>query len=184
MSNVNIGASTRSIEVLLTSEQFIKEVTNLSDNLSGKLLLPAIREAQQFGLKNLVGNKIYSKLIELVADGSIDDDDNEDYKDLLDLAQYYLAYTVASNIVLLTAVKVDNLGVTRLSDTNVTGVDFSDLSAVRGFYQSKADYYMSMIQKHLKDSSFFNDKYSCNTNTYSSASTGLWLGGYRGRQLI
>lgn len=172
------------IEVLLTSEQFIKEVTNLSDNLSGKLLLPAIREAQQFGLKNLVGNKIYARLIELVADGSIEDEANAEYKDLLDLSQYYLAYTVASNIILLTAVKVDNMGVTRLTDTNVSGVDFGDLSSVRGFYKSKADYYMSMIQKHLADSSYFNNKYSDNTNTYSAASTGLWLGGYRGRKLF
>ena len=33
-------------EILLTSEAFVKSVTNVSDNLAGKYILPSIREAQ------------------------------------------------------------------------------------------------------------------------------------------
>ena len=73
--------------ILLTSEKFVKEVTNLSDNLSGKLLLPAIKEAQNFGLRNLVGNQIYNTLLNLVASKEIDAADNAAYKELLDVAQ-------------------------------------------------------------------------------------------------
>ena len=31
------------VEILLTSEKFVKSVTSISDNLAGKYLLPAIR---------------------------------------------------------------------------------------------------------------------------------------------
>ena len=166
-------------QVLLTSESFVKEVTNLSDNLSGKLLLPAIREAQSFGLKNIIGTKIYKSLLDKVLDGSIYDEANEKYKELLDVCQYYLAYSVATNVILLSAVKVDNIGVVRTTDERVESVAFSDLASVRGYYQKKADYYASQIQKYLKDVNYFES--SCNTNTYSSASTDIWLGGARGK---
>ena len=164
---------------LLTSESFVKEVTNLSDNLSGKLLLPAIREAQSFGLKNIIGTKVYKSLCDKVIDGSIYSDENIQYKDLLDICQYYLAYSVATNVILLSAVKIDNIGVVRTTDERVESVAFSDLSSVRGYYQKKADYYASQIQKYLKEVNYFET--SCDTNTYSSASTDIWLGGARGK---
>ena len=38
-------------EILLSSEKFIKETMSVSDNLSGKYILPSLREAQEIGLK-------------------------------------------------------------------------------------------------------------------------------------
>ena len=43
-------------EILLTSETFVKSVTNVSDNLAGKYILPSIREAQEQGLKSILGD--------------------------------------------------------------------------------------------------------------------------------
>ena len=40
-------------EILLSSEAFVKTVTSISDNLSGKYILPSLREAQEIGLKRI-----------------------------------------------------------------------------------------------------------------------------------
>ena len=39
--------------VLLISEDFVKELTNMSDNMQGKLINPAIAEAQEAGLREI-----------------------------------------------------------------------------------------------------------------------------------
>ena len=169
--------------ILLTSEKFVKEVTNLSDNLSGKLLLPAIKEAQNFGLRNLVGNQIYNTLLNLVASKEIDNDANAAYKELLDVAQYYLAYSAATNVIILSAVKIDNIGVVRVTDSNTESVPLSDTFTIRDFYKKKSDYYRQQVSEYLKNSNLRSET-SCNTNTYSNSSTNIWLGGPRGKRSL
>ena len=169
--------------ILLTSEKFVKEVTNLSDNLSGKLLLPAIKEAQNFGLRNLIGNQIYNTLLNLVASKEIDNEENIDYKNLLDVAQYYLAYSAATNVIILSAVKIDNIGVVRVTDSGTESVSLTDTFTIRDFYKKKSDYYRQQVSEYLKNSNLRGET-SCNTNTYSNSSTNIWLGGPRGKRLI
>ena len=49
-------------EILLSSEAFVKSVTSASDNLSGKYILPSLREAQEIGLKGILGDPLLAKL--------------------------------------------------------------------------------------------------------------------------
>ena len=53
-------------EILLSSEAFIKSVTNISDNVSGKYILTSLREAQDVGLRNILGDNLLEKLKALV----------------------------------------------------------------------------------------------------------------------
>ena len=55
-------------EILLSSENFIKSVTNISDNVNGKYILPALREAQEIDLKGIIGSSLLETLKILVAD--------------------------------------------------------------------------------------------------------------------
>ena len=75
-------------EILLTSEAFVKSVTNVSDNLAGKYILPSIREAQEQGLKSILGDCLLSKVKHLFNTDSLEGI----YKELVDHCQYYLAY--------------------------------------------------------------------------------------------
>ena len=75
-------------EILLTSEAFVKSVTNVSDNLAGKYILPSIREAQEQGLKGIIGDCLLSKVKHLFKTNQL----AGVYKDLVDHSQYYLAY--------------------------------------------------------------------------------------------
>jgi len=49
-------------DTLLTSPDFVKSVTNISDNLNGKVMQAAIREAQEIDLKQIIGSCMLSKL--------------------------------------------------------------------------------------------------------------------------
>ena len=93
-------------KVLLVSANFIKNVTNIDDNMPGKLIEPAIYEAQNEGLRTVLGDSLVDRLEDLVRTDKIDQEGYEMYKALLTKCQYYLTYTAMANICMLTAVKV------------------------------------------------------------------------------
>ena len=56
---------------LLVDETFVKSVTNISDNIRSKLIEPAIFEAQNEDLRDVLGDRLLNRLIELVASDDI-----------------------------------------------------------------------------------------------------------------
>ena len=69
-------------EVLLSSEKFIKDTSSISDNTAARFILPALREAQEIGLRSILGDAMLDKLKELVASGEISNPANEAYNKL------------------------------------------------------------------------------------------------------
>lgn len=177
------------IKVLLVSPQFIKNFTNVSDNLSGKLLESAIWEAQNYGLRTVLGDCLVDRLEQLVNDNQVDAQGNEMYKELLSKIQYYLAYTAVSNVCMLTSVKIDNAGLERISDEHMEALDMDDSFRLSDYYQKKADFLCRQLQNYvLRNRAAFPELKECDcrsirANLYSSATTGLWLGGLRGSRL-
>lgn len=175
--------------ILLTSEAFIKSVTNISDNLSGKFLLPSIREAQEIGLKGILGDCLLSALKDMVSDGTISGTGNEAYKDLLDRCQYYLAYMTMVEVTNKVAYKVANMGVTKTSDDNVTPASQDEIGKQQYYYQSKADSMAYQLQNWIiENRTAFPELTDCDcnrikSNLYSAATCGIWLGGARGKKL-
>lgn len=175
-------------ETLLTSEQFVKSISNISDNLAGKYLLPAIREAQEINLRGFLGDALLDKLKELVGNGTIKATANEVYRRLLDQCQYFLAYQTIAGLPYKIGYKLANIGVAKTSDTNVQPCTPDELATVKGYYQGKADYYAKRMQMylldHFKDYPELkeNDCYHIRRNLYSAATCGLWLGGARGKK--
>lgn len=181
--------------VLLTSERFVKDATSISDNLAGKFLLPAIREAQEDRLRDVLGTCLLEKLKGLVATDPeshtrpIDDAANVNYKELLDRAQYFLAYAAASNACEKTAFKVANAGVVRSTDDHYQPAQTTDVSRERDYYTFKADSCLGVLQRWLLDNrAKFPELDACQCNQIrahlrSAASSGLWLGGPRGKIL-
>lgn len=174
-------------KILLCSTNFIKSISNISDNISSKIVEPAIFEAQNEGLRSILGDALVDKLESLVDDNTIQDVDNEKYKRLLDKVQYFLAYTAIADVCMLTTVKIDNAGLEQVGDEHMDPLDITESYRLRDFYQKKADYLCRQIQNFvLKNRSDYpelseNDCHMIKANLFSSATTGLWLGGVRGR---
>lgn len=182
-------------EILLSSETFIKSVTNISDNVAGKYILPSLREAQDVGLKGIVGSCLFSKLKELATRDPdtharpIDETGNAAYKELLDRAQYYLAYKTLVEVANKVSYKIANFGVAKTTDENLQVASFDEIAKQQYYYEAKADAYCRDLQKWiLQNKASFPELDACTceamrSNLYSSASCGLFLGGARGRKL-
>ena len=176
-------------ERLLTSENFVKEVSSISDNIAGKYLRPSIREAQDVQLRGIVGDTLLAKLKELVADGTIEQDGNAAYKTLLDRAQYLLAYATIVEVSQKVTFKIANAGVVQTPDENVQVADQPDMARVQAYYQAKADSATIDLQNFLLNNWTDypelkeGDYHRIHSNLYSAASCGVFLGGARGKRL-
>ena len=176
-------------KILLVSANFIKNVTNIDDNMPGKLIEPAIYEAQVEGLRTVLGDALVDRLEELVRTGEIDQKGYEMYKTLLTKCQYYLTYTAMANICMLTTVKVSPAGLEQVSDEHMEPLDMDDSFRLQSFYQKKADYLCHQLQNYvLNNKTAYPELRECDcrrmkANLFSSATTGLWLGGRRAKTI-
>lgn len=174
-------------EFLLTSESFVKSVSNISDNIAGKYLQPSIREAQEVSLKSILGSCLLDRLKAIGLAKAWDDPDNAQYKDLVDRCQYYLAYTTIVEITNKVSYKIVNFGVAKSNDENLSVVTQDEIAKMQFYYQSKADFCALELQQWLLENrSYFPELTDCacdriKSNLYSAASCGLWLGGPRGK---
>lgn len=173
--------------VLLTNANYIKTMTNISDNLSEKFLFAAINEAQEISLKRVLGEILLTKLKDLVSDGSINDTENAVYKDLLQQCQFFLAYTVVSKLVVTASFKLDNAGLYRSNDENMYYADKSDVDYMQEYYQNLADSFkVEIVNFCLNNRNNLPELDECQchkikSNLYSVESSGIVLGGARGR---
>lgn len=176
--------------VLLTSEDFVKSISNLDNNVQGSYLAPAIREAQEIDLESILGYKLMKKLQDLVSSGTITSQENIKYKELLDKSQYFLAYTAIVKIILICSVKLSNLGASQANDDNIKTLDLNEVLQLQDIYQNKADFYAKMLQKFILDNTDSfpelteNNRFETKANLYSAASSGVFLGGERGKKQL
>lgn len=170
-------------EVLLTSEAFVKSQMSISDNVAGKYILPSIREAQEDGLREILGDNLYEAIKQKYADDALDGP----YLALVEQAQYYLAYMTLVKLVFKVSLKVTNFGVAKSTDENLQVASMDEAVALRNDLQHEADRYCRKLQqwilRHRTDFPELNEC-DCNrmeSNLYSAATCGVWLGGARGK---
>lgn len=174
-------------EILLSSEAYIKNVTNISDNIAGKYILAALRDAQEIGLKGILGENLLDAAKALVESGDITSSDYSAYKDLVDECQLYLAYMTAVEVTNRVSYKIGNFGVAKSTDENLQVATFEEIAKMQYYYQSKADAYCLQLQNWLLENRVsFDELTDCQchkieSNLYSAASCGIWLGGARGK---
>ena len=171
-------------EILLTSETFIKSVSNISDNVAGKYIQSSIREAQDTSLRAVLGNALYNRLRRDVAEGTLADQ----YKELLDRCQYFLAYSAICEIIPKTSYKVVNFGLVKSRDENLENASQDEIAKAMYYYQAKADHHrMDLLHYLLNNKAAFPElaELDCchlEANLRSAATCGLVLGGARGRR--
>lgn len=162
----------------------------MNDNVWGDYLLPAIRTAQEIELQQILGSCLYNALIGMVDDGSITATTNTAYKTLLDdYVQDFMMYQVITDLIPIIGVKLANIGVVISNDEHVQNLTEEERNNLKQYYQYKADWYCRRLQEFLvqnKEGFAELDACTCEhlkSNLDSAASTGLWLGGYRGKRI-
>ena len=174
-------------EIYLISPNFVRTNTNVSSNIQDKFLQSAIREATDMDLHELVGSNLLNKLKIIIDNDEINNPENIIYKQILDISKYFIAYSVVSRLTVISSIKIDNIGANVTSDNNVQALDFDDVFRLEKYYQNKADVYKKKVQVFLQKNVNEipelqqDDCRDIKANVYSAASTGLWLGGARGK---
>lgn len=175
--------------VLLISENFVRECSSISENTSGKFILPAIREAQEIAFRNVVGTPMLARLKDLVASGEIDAPENYVYAELLERAKYYIAYSAIVEIAQKVTFKIGNAGVARTPDEKVDVVGADDLARTKTYYQGKADSSCYDLERWLLTNKDLLPELSegccraIRSRLRTFATSGLWLGGPRGKRI-
>lgn len=177
-------------EIYIISPDFVRSQTNVSSNIQDKFLQSAIREAQDINYREIVGDKLLEHILELIESKDIDKPKNEIFKNLIKISKYYIAYMVIARLTIISGIKIDNMGPSRTSDDNIDPISVTDIFRMEKHYINIADTYCKKIQNYIKENYnklakyLINTCYSTNSNTYSAASTGIWLGGAKGKTYI
>ena len=179
-------------DILLISEDFIKSTTNISDNLAGDYLLPAIKLAQDIELEQTIGTRLLEKIQELIYNNDISNQENEMYKLLLDnYIQPYLAYCTIQHIVPTVAYKLVNQGIVRTDDEKSYNVTSNEVDKVTDYYSHLSNTYKKRLQLFLianynEFPELLNWKSisDIRANLYSAAGCNVNLGGPRGKSIF
>ena len=174
--------------VLLIGENRIKSLSPLSDNLSGKYLLPTIKIVQDVQLRGTIGSCLLTAIQQMIAEGTIGNPENEAYKDLLDnYIQPYMTYQTLSELVEILANKLVNAGVTQVNDEHQNNSYRDEKNDLKLNYLRHADSYKRLLQEFLlNNQKAFPELKDCDCsrlrdNLNTAYSGGVWLGGPRGK---
>lgn len=173
--------------VLLTSPDFVRLNSNISDNVNSKVLATAIREVQEDELQEILGQLLFEKLQDLVESGEISNEENAKYKELLDKAQMFITYRVIAEIIVMLNMKIDNAGLIQTRDENMDYMGLDDTMTMKNYYDTKASHYAYLLQnylmEHLTEISELTEcqAWKIRSTLYSAASPSVFLGGARGR---
>ena len=167
--------------VLLISEKTLKENSVINNNVDGMYVLPAIEYAMDAGLQPIIGTKLYNRLMDMVEDCTIEN--NDDYKYLLD--EYitpFLLNKVTAEIQIPLAFKLRNQGVVQQTGENTYVPSLKDMQYVTQNYENKANFYSNRLSDYLKANRSKYPEYCSvdssadmpsNKNAYN---TGIYLG--------
>lgn len=135
------------MRVLLLSEKTLKEDSLINDNVESTYIIPAIQVAQEQGLQQIIGARLYDKICEYVSSGEIP----ADYRILLDdYITPYLEYKVMADIQLPLSYKFRNLGVNQTVDDHTYTPSLRDTQYLIEYYDNKAKFYSNRLFDYLK----------------------------------
>jgi hypothetical protein len=140
------------MRVYLISEATLKKYTLINDNVDGIYIKPAIEMSQDIDLTRLIGEDLVEKIQELVINNTISNDENKDYKLLLDkYITPYLCWLVTANIQIAINYKLTNSGVIENLDDKKQRLNYTDSTALQNQYQHYANAYATKLEEFLCD---------------------------------
>ena len=115
----------------------VKAASLVNYNCEDETVGYAIREAQDVYLKEILGNALLEKCIELASGNTLDNEGNEAYKDLIDKYIYdFLVAKSQEQILIPISFKIRNIGVSQDSDTNVTSQQFQNVIDLKNYWRT------------------------------------------------
>ena len=115
----------------------VKAASLVNYNCSDEEVGYAIRESQDVYLREILGNALLEKCIELASGDTLDNEGNEAYKDLIDKYIYdFLVAKSQEQILIPISFKIRNIGVSQDSDTNVASQQFQNVIDLKNYWKT------------------------------------------------
>jgi hypothetical protein len=126
----------------MISEQSFKDFTIASNNIDLKNVTQVIKMTQDRYIESICGTGLYNKILDLIYENTINDEGNENYKNLLDryITDTLFNYVLAELPMALNY-KYVNKGILKRTSENTETSNFSELQSVVEFYKSYAEWY-------------------------------------------
>lgn len=128
---------------MLISPQKVKTYGVINLNVNESEIGNAIRISQSIYLKDIIAPELVERIQLLVynkikgLEPSIDDEENEAYKSLLDdYITPVLVYRTAVELCTLVTLKIRNMGVVKNNDTNVQSTTAGDVKYMAEYYET------------------------------------------------
>lgn len=136
---------------MLIDSEYCKTYSTISSNIEDKFIVPCIVTAQVQDLQSLIGTSLASALAEKVDDESIENPENEMYKELLDeYVKPFLLAATQSELLISNAVKLRNSGNMQYIDTNQVNMSMKDVEYLVQHYRDQVSFLGKMLTDYLK----------------------------------
>ena len=132
---------------LITTTDNVKMIAVLDDNIAENYLRAAIMEAQEVGLRGILGSALLDAVKAKIAAGTL----AGAYAVLVNTyCVFYLAYATKAELLPKVAYKASNAGVVKAQTEGFVAATAAEIEAEVARAQAKADYYGYAMQKWLR----------------------------------
>jgi hypothetical protein len=151
--------------VLLITEQKLKDFTAINDNVDTTELRFAIQTAQNIFLQETLGTNLFEYILKLVKDGDIDLIQYDDYKELLNnfiqpMLIQYSYYLSLDNFF----VKFMNIGLVQNRSEQGNPIDIRTLTYLKNNAKNLAEFQDNLLRRHLVFNSWKYPQYTLTSN--------------------
>lgn len=168
--------------VFFIDEEYLKENSVISLNIDSSLINTAILDAQDIKVQQILGTKLYNKVISLLPD-DISLPANVNYSELF--YDYIVPLTVQWSVfecLLSLKYKLTNKSVSEQYSDNSTSAELADIKFLRENISNKAEFYGQRLIDYLcENSANFAEYTDVDVDgglspSHSSYFSGMWLG--------
>ena len=169
---------------LLTTADNVKMIAVLDDNVADNYLRAAIMEAQEVGLRGVLGTPLLEALKDKASRGEL----TGAYAELVNsYAVYYLAYATKAELLHKLAYKARNAGVVKADAEGYEAASATEIDTEVARAQAKADFHCFRMQGWLYEnraqlpelSQVAADRIAATLRSAENTCP-IWLGGARG----
>ena len=131
--------------ILFIGEQYLKDKTVLSNNISIDLITPNIEFSQDSDVQTLLGTDLYNSLQTSYSAQTLSSSETV----LMGHIKIWLAYLSAANSVPFLAIQLRAKGAVKLNSENQIPAETIDVKYLRDILLKRADYYKEITQNYI-----------------------------------
>lgn len=151
--------------VLLVSEQRLKDQTPITENVQSSECRYGIQTAQNIFLQETLGTNLFEHILGLVSGGTIDSPSNIKYKELLNnfiqpMVIAYAYYLILDNLF----VKAVNIGLQQFQSEQSSSIGIKELTYLKDNAKNTAQFQDNLLRRHLVFNNQDYPQYTLTTN--------------------